>query len=242
MSGTGRSAHGLPHPRPSGRVIGVVYLFYFITAVAAVALVRELVVPNRPLDSVANMLAHSAAFRASFALSVLSNLIYLLLATQLYFVFESADRRKSLLALLIAVVGCSLLCVAEFVRLIPLMLSGDTSSSQPTIPVELSNLAVASLRLYGQVYGMGLVFFGAFDLLVGWLLIISAVVPRFFGGLLMVAGVGWLSYLWPPLATRFAHAVQPTGFIAEVLLMAWLLTKGLRSPSVDQRRDAPTPG
>lgn len=42
-----------------------------------------------------------------------------------------------------------------------------------------------------------------------------------------LAGMGWLLDLWAPLADEVSRIVQPLGFLAEVLLMVWLLAKGV---------------
>lgn len=44
---------------------------------------------------------------------------------------------------------------------------------------------------------------------------------------MMCAGVGWLIFVWPPLATTLSPYVLPFGALAELLLMLWLLVKGV---------------
>lgn len=72
-----------------------------------------------------------------------------------------------------------------------------------------------------------LVFFGVYDLLIGWLILGSTFLPRFLGALMVVAGLGWLTFLYEPLADRLSPYVQGLGIIAEALLMLWLLVAGV---------------
>jgi hypothetical protein len=47
------------------------------------------------------------------------------------------------------------------------------------------------------------------------------------GGIFQRAGGGWLTFLWPPLATTLSGVILPLGAVAELLLMAWLVVKGV---------------
>ena len=53
--------------------------------------------------------------------------------------------------------------------------------------------------------------------------------PRILGVLVAVAGVGWLTVLVPPLVTYLGTPLQVLGFVAEALLMLWLLVFGVSS-------------
>jgi hypothetical protein len=68
--------------------------------------------------------------------------------------------------------------------------------------------------------------FGVYCLLIGWLILKSTFVPRILGGLMVFAGLGWLTFLSPSLA----HALFPwnyaPGLIGEGSLTVWLLWKG----------------
>jgi hypothetical protein len=42
-----------------------------------------------------------------------------------------------------------------------------------------------------------------------------------------LAGLGWMSFLSPPLANDLSPYILVVGFVAELLLMLWLLVKGV---------------
>jgi hypothetical protein len=75
------------------------------------------------------------------------------------------------------------------------------------------------------------VFDGLFQLLAGGLIFLSAFLPRALGVGLALAGLGWLTVLAPPLASRLLTPVEVVGVVAEAALMLWLLVVG-----VDDRR------
>lgn len=54
---------------------------------------------------------------------------------------------------------------------------------------------------------VGIIFFGFETLLRGWLLFKPGFLPRFLGVLSMIGGIGWLTFLWPPLGSLGFTAV-----------------------------------
>lgn len=67
-----------------------------------------------------------------------------------------------------------------------------------------------------------LFFFAIFDVLIGWLIVISDCIPRLFGGLMIGAGIGWFIYLLPD-ARILAPYIAALGIVAEVALMLRLI-------------------
>jgi hypothetical protein len=72
-----------------------------------------------------------------------------------------------------------------------------------------------------------LAMFGAFCVLLGCLIVAKPLVPRVLGVLMIVAGVGWLTFLAPPVALPIARYTEIVGGIAELALMLWLLVRGI---------------
>ena len=70
-------------------------------------------------------------------------------------------------------------------------------------------------------------FFGVFQLFLGYLIYKSTFLPRIIGILIAVAGVGWLTFLSPPLAHYLLTVLEVVGFGAEASLMLWLLVMGV---------------
>jgi len=49
------------------------------------------------------------------------------------------------------------------------------------------------------------------------------------GVLIALAGVGWLTFLSPPLANQLLIPLEVVGFVAEASLMLWLLVMGVNA-------------
>jgi hypothetical protein len=92
---------------------------------------------------------------------------------------------------------------------------------------QLRALASLFLELYGQGVNICFVFFGVYCLLIGYLIFTSAFLPRILGVLMAFAGLGWLTFLSPPLANYLSPYILVLGFLAELALMLWLLVMGV---------------
>ncbi len=77
-----------------------------------------------------------------------------------------------------------------------------------------------------KLYINPLIFFGPYCILIGYLIYQSSFLPHFLGILLITAGVGWLVIL-TPLESYVSLYIKIFGFISEVVLMLWLIIKGV---------------
>jgi len=89
--------------------------------------------------------------------------------------------------------------------------------------------ALGSLHL-SPFHMSPLVFFGAYCLLIGYLIARSTFLPRILGLLMVFAGLAWLVFLWPTLARSLSPYIMAPGLIGEGALTFWLLTVGVNVP------------
>lgn len=86
-----------------------------------------------------------------------------------------------------------------------------------------------------------LVLFGAYCIGLGLLTLRATFLPRTVGVLLVIAGLGWLTYIHPPLTKRLGALAMVPGMVGEGVLTFWLLAKGVdperwRAQSIEARR------
>jgi Domain of unknown function (DUF4386) len=81
-----------------------------------------------------------------------------------------------------------------------------------------------------------LMFFGPFNILIGYLIIRSRFLPRILGALMVFSGVGWLVFLVPSLPSYFSLCIEALGITAEGLLMLWLLVFGVSSRTTQRTK------
>jgi hypothetical protein len=88
-------------------------------------------------------------------------------------------------------------------------------------------MAQILLDMSVQAGYIGIVFFGVFDFVIGYLIIRSIFLPHALGVLMMLAGLGWLIFLSPALANSVLIPIEVLGFVAELALMLWLVVFGV---------------
>jgi hypothetical protein len=88
-------------------------------------------------------------------------------------------------------------------------------------------MALLFIKLNVQATYIYLVFFGMFNLSIGYLIFKSTFLPRILGVLMALSGVGWLTFLSPPAANHLLAYIEVVGIVAEAALMLWLLVKGV---------------
>src|SRR2546425_1246322 len=74
-----------------------------------------------------------------------------------------------------------------------------------------------------------LAFFGCYALLIGYLAFKSTFLPRPIGVLMGIAGLGWLTFFIPPIATHLLPYNLAAGLIGEGSIILWLLVKSVNS-------------
>jgi hypothetical protein len=99
-------------------------------------------------------------------------------------------------------------------------------------PDQLATLSLLSLNVQAQGYAVGLVFFGFYCLITGYVVFISKVVPQMLGILYIISGVGYLinsftMFLSKGFANPVFNYVAIPIFIGELSFCLWLLIKGV---------------
>lgn len=211
----------------NARIIGVVYLLYFIAAFLGAYLTRGLVVTGDAAATATNIVAHKDLYRAGFAVGLVANAIYITLTALFFGLFEPVNRILSLLAAFFSLAGCAVQIFAGVLQLAPLVIYGDSQLSHAFTAEQSNAVALLGLSMYSQAFSIALPLFALFDLAIGYLIVRSTFLPRVLGWLMMLAGAGWLTFVWAPLATQLSRVVLPFGALAEILLMLWLLVKGV---------------
>jgi hypothetical protein len=215
-------------PRPSARITGVVYLLYFLTAVSSELFLKGIVVDGDATATANNILAHQSLFRSGLATGLIATAFYIAVTALFYGLFRPVNRSLSLLAAFFSFVGCSILALGSVFQLAPLVLLGGSQYLNVFKVEQLRALALMFLELNTEAGNICVVFFGVYCLLIGYLIFKSAFLPRILGWLMAFAGLGWLTFLSPALANHLSPYNLVFGFLAELLLMLWLLVRGVK--------------
>jgi Domain of unknown function (DUF4386) len=219
-------------PRTRARLTGLIYFLYFATAVLGAVIAPGISGFGASGDAAAtanNILGHQSAFRIGWALDLVSTALYVALMGLFYQLFRPVNKTVALLAAFFGLVGSAVTAFGSLFQLAPILILGGSSYLNVFTTKQLESIALLFLNLNVQVGYIALVFFGVFQLLLGYLIYRSTFLPRILGVLIALAGVGWLTFLSPALANQLLTPLEVIGFVAEFSLMLWLLVMGVNS-------------
>jgi hypothetical protein len=211
-------------PRTLSRIAGVFYLITIIAGMFAEVFARsKIVISGDAAATAANVLAHEALLRVAFACDVLGTACYVGVTAFLYILLKPVSKSVSLLAAFVSLVGCAIGALACAFELAPLILSARPQYLNAFSAEQVQSLSYLFFKLQGQATGVGLVFFGFYCLLIGYLIFRSTFMPRIVGALMALAGLAWLTFLWPPLASSLSPYLMGAAFVGEGSVCLWLL-------------------
>lgn len=220
-----------PSPRSLARMAGAFQLLEALTATfGQVIVLNRLVVYGNAAATAANIVGHERLFWVGFASSLIGVVFHIAWAFLLYDLFKYVNRRVSLFATFVILVGCAVQAITILLYIAPLLVLRGGSAFSAFTTDQLQGLALLFLRLNSSAFNIYLVFFGLWCLLTGFLIFRSTFLPRVLGVLLAISGLGWMIYLWPPLANRlFMPYIAGASALGEIPLELWLLVMAVNA-------------
>jgi hypothetical protein len=223
-------------PRFKARMAGVCYLL-MIPAGFGMFLRGRLVVKGDAAATAANILAHEPLFRLAFAGDLLVVAIYIVFTALMYDLLKPVSRSVSLLAAFFSLMGCATQAFSCLFEAAPLVVLGREQYLGVFKVEQLQSLAYLSLKLYSLAYGIALVFFAFYCLVIGYLVFKSAFLPRILGVLIAASALAWMTFLWPPFAAKYFRYLLVLD-LGEVSLVLWLLVMGVNAERWWEQADA----
>lgn len=217
--------------RLKARMAGAFQLLEAATATfGGVIVPGRLVLPGDPGATAARVLAHEGLLWWGFASSLIGVAFHVAWALLLYELLRPVNRSVSLLATFVILVGCAVQAVTSLFYVAPVLVLHGAGSASAFSPAQLQTLALLSFKVGNYAFDIYLVFFGLWCLLSGYLIFKSTFIPRVLGVLLAISGLGWVTYLHPPLAYRlFSPFIATASAIGEVPLELWLLVMAVNA-------------
>jgi len=99
-------------------------------------------------------------------------------------------------------------------------------------------LTFEALRWQPHDVNIAIVFAGFSCLLIGYLIFRSTFLPRILGALMACAGLGWVTYLSPPLLNSLSPYNLALGILGQESVMLWLLVMGVNVQRWKQQASA----
>jgi hypothetical protein len=180
-----------------------------------------------------NILALERLYRAGLVADLTGRATFVVVTALLYQLFKPVNRSVSLVTTFFGLAGCAIGAVNFVFMLAPLAILRGAPYSMVFGQGQLNALALLSRNLAGVGGNITMIFFGAYCLLVGLLVVKSTFVPRLLGLLMVIAGLTYLansavSLLGIRLPQGLSGYFLWSG-IGELLFALWLLIIGVNS-------------
>ena len=215
-------------PRATARLAGVCYLITIVAGLLAQGVLSEqLIVGGDAGATAANILNHASRFRLGFATYLVEMAAQIAMIVLLYELLKPVSRGVSLLSAVFGLTGCAIKIVGRLFYYAPLLVLSGTPYLATFKREQLDTLALLFLQINDQGAAIALLFFGFGTLLKGYLVLRSTFLPRFLGVLAIAGGLGWLTFLWPPLGMRLFLYVAAIGLLGSLATIGWFLVVGV---------------
>jgi uncharacterized protein DUF4386 len=227
-------AVGAP-PQALARIGGLLYLITIVVGIFNEAFVKgSIVVWGDAAATAANLRSMESLWRLGIAGQMLMVICTVALTLILYVLLRPVSRDLALLATFFSLIATAA-DTAHSLQLVEALLPlGNAGYLKAFAPEQLNAMASLSLRSHDIGYGIGLLLFGPFFLVSGYLIFRSTYFPRAIGILYQIGGVaymvnGFVLILAPRFAARMFTVIVLPCFVGETSFCLWLLIRGVNA-------------
>lgn len=215
------------------RIAGLCYLIVIGTGLFSEVFVRQaLRVSNDAMLTAQNIQNNEMLYRWGFVADIINFVIGLPTVIIIYYFFKRVNKLLVQLALAFVIIQTAIIAVNLLNQVTPLLILSNETYLSSLNQNQLSTLSLLSLNIQAQGYGIGLVFFGIYCIIIGYLINVSKLIPKIFGILYIITGLCYLINSFTMFLSKgfenplFVYLAIPI-FIGELLLALWLLIKGI---------------
>ncbi|HET7151259.1 MAG TPA: DUF4386 domain-containing protein [Candidatus Acidoferrum sp.] len=220
-------------PQLYARSGGALYLIIIVIGLFGEAFVRDkLIVSGDAAATAKNIVASESLWRFHIAAELFLLICAIALLMILYVLLRPVSRELTLLAVFFNLVSIGLEAATTMYLIVTLFPLGNAGYLKAFSPEQLYAMASLALKSHGYGFGVSLLFFGCFCVVIGRVIFRSGFLPKAIGVLMQIAGLCYLTdsfalVLSPAFANRLFPAILVPSFVGEASLCLWLLVKGV---------------
>ena len=199
----------------------------------SVTMLTRVFVRNNAAATAAKLLAAETMFRLGMIAELYGLAIFVTSAILLYTVFKPAGHHTALFFLVTTIMGATLQGLNVVADAAALLFVKGGAGLAGLGNAQLQGMTMAALQMHSMTYTIALVFLGFASVSLALLVLRATFLPRVFGYLMIIDGLGFLvggflGVAFPVLAAQ-ARPFVPfvTAAIGELPLWIWLMAKGV---------------
>ena len=221
------------------RIAGFCYLVVIATGLFSEVFVRQaLRVSNDALATAHNIQTNEMLFRWGFVADLINFVVGIPTILIIYNFFKRSNKIIVQIALALVIIQTAIIAVNLLNQITPLLLLGNDTYLTTFQQNQLATLSLLSLNIQAQGYGVGLVFFGFYCILIGYVIFKTNAIPKIIGLAYALAGLCYLINSFTMFLSKgfvnpmFIYLAIPI-LLGELSLCLWLLIKGIDTTKLD---------
>lgn len=222
--------------KTTARFAGMLYLLQIPLGIFGIVYVPQQLIDKDNLQTtMANIASHEFLFRLSMVSAILCALVTVGTGALIAKTLKPVNGPWSRWIFIFTCLVCPITLINELNHVAVLNLATTSSNSMTLLQGEPEILVNLFLNLH--VYGIKTIdiFFGLWLLPMGYLVIQSKYIPKIIGYLLLLTCLGYLiDFCTFFLLPKFPITVSEYTWIGEVLMVLWLLIKGIDSAAFEK--------
>ena len=217
------------------RIAGLWYLILAIGSGYSWMYISKIYVIENATMTVENILKTESQYIASIIFSIVGQIAFILLVLTLYRLFESVNKTQARLMLTLVLISVSVMFVNIIFQTSSLVLLNRANYFKGFTDAQISDLATMFLHL--NIIGVYIVdiFWGLWLFPLAFLTYKSGLFPKIITIVLVISGIGYIVDSLSFVINQDFHTILRNYLsipeaLGEVLILLWLLIKGVSKP------------
>jgi hypothetical protein len=225
--------------KKTAKLTGLLYFIFALSAIYGYMYVSPKIMVSGDIAATGkNILANEFLYRTRIASDILTNILFVAVILMLYRFFSGINSLVAKFMAGLALVAIPVSFIGESLSLAAMQIfKGNLLTSFS--PEQSRDIAEMLFKIGNYSHQLTTFHWGLWLIPMGWLVYKSGFIPRIFGILLFINGLGYMItsvtfMLFPASLSSVSKLVYPTWFMGEVPLILWLMIKGVKNITVQK--------
>lgn len=214
-------------PKFAARVAGMLFLVVILGGIVAQGVISDsLVVLGDAATTAKNITGNRGLIHVGYSVFLVEMACQILYTALVYRLLKPVGPGVATAAAFIELSGAVIKTFSRLFFILPLTILGSGTLTAFSSE-QVQQLALLALQANDQGPAIALAFFGVSGLLNGYLIYRSTFLPRWLGLLSLASGLGWMTYLYPPLGSQLFLPIVVIALVGSAAQIFWLIVYGV---------------